>query len=463
MATAAQQLSEWVDGLTYADIPETAREAGVRALIDTVGVGLASSNMPFADIVTGLITEWGGVAEGTVWATGARVPAPNAIIANGNMAHGIDFDDTHGEGLMHPSACVVPTALAVGEKVGASGEEVLTAIIAGIEVQTRIASAAAGMFHARGFHPTFVSGSFSTALTAGKLLGLTPEQLTHALGICGTQASGTFEWLQNGSWAKRFGPGWAGHSGTIAALLAARGYTGPETIFEGRFGLYRSHVGEGNYSIDRLLRGLGQEWETTMLLPKRYPCCHATHGAVNAAKKVLADPQFDLDAIEDVEVWIQPEMLPVVCQPEDVKRRPNSVYQALFSLYYVVARTLMFGHVDLDDFTEETIRDPKVLALSDKVRDVGHEPYAHHLGYPGTVIVRLRDGRELRGESDDLSDPITMDEVTDKFRRNARRVMSAEQVDELLESLRTIASASDIRSLMSLTVAQQAAAVPADD
>ncbi len=141
MSTPAQQLSEFVHTLRFSDIPEDARAAAIRCLIDTLGIALASQSMPFARMVTDLVTEWGGLQESTVVGSRARIPAPNAIIANGNMAHHVDFDNTHGEGMAHIGACVVPTALAVAEKVGAGGEALMTALVAGIEGQARIASA----------------------------------------------------------------------------------------------------------------------------------------------------------------------------------------------------------------------------------------------------------------------------------------------------------------------------------
>jgi 2-methylcitrate dehydratase PrpD len=461
MTTPAQQLSQFTADLQYADIPPHVRDAAKRALVDTVGVGLAAQEYPFARIVTDVMTELGGTPESTVLGTGTRLSAPNAIVANGNMMHGLDYDNTHAPGLMHPGACVVPTALAVAEKVGADGEALLTAIVVGHEAQGRIAAAAATKFHARGFHPTFVTGSFASALTAGKLLGLDADTLTHALGICGTQASGTFEWLQDGSWAKRFGPGWAGNAGTIAALLARAGYTGPATIFEGRFGLYRNFVGDGNYSLERLVRGLGTDWETTETMYKRYPCCHANHGAINAARALTREHGFSADDIEAVEVRIQPDMVPVVGEPQDVKRRPRTPYQAQFSLYYDVALGFLQGHVDLDDFVEERLNDAPVLGLADRITYVPEPEYSGVGGFPATVTVRLRDGRELtHRDPGDLVNPMTDEEVDDKFRRNASRSLPARQVEDLLAAMREAGPKTDVRALMALTAAP--AGIPAD-
>lgn len=452
--TAAQKLSQYVHDMRYEDIPDDVRRMAVRQIIDSVGIGLACQPMPFARIVTDILTEWGGAPESTIFGSAVRVPAANAIIANGNMIHGIDFDNTHGEAMSHPGACVVPTALALAEKTGATGRDLILAVVAGHEVQCRIAAAASTHFHARGFHPTFVSGCFATALTAGRFLGLDVAQLVNALGICGTQASGTFEWLENGSWAKRFGPGWAGHGGTLAAMMAKRGYTGPETIFEGRFGLYRSHVGEGNYSIDRLVRGLGTEWETAKLVTKRYPCCHITHAFINAAKVLKKQHGFSVGDIVDVECRVQRQQAPIVCEPAAAKRAPTTTYEAQFSMYYTVAVTLLRGALGIDDFEESSLRNPDVLALTKLVRYTPYEqtPYNHF--HPGTLVIRLRDGRTLtQGYDDDVDNPMTDADVADKFRRNAARSLSTAQAETLLGALVDIESAKNIRDITALTVA----------
>ncbi|MCC6531150.1 MAG: MmgE/PrpD family protein [Burkholderiales bacterium] len=452
-ATPARRLSEFVHGLAFSVIPDDARRAAVRCLIDSVGIGLACQSMPFARMVTEMVSDWRGVEESTVFGSAIRLPAPSAIIANGNMVHGIDFDNTHGEAMSHPGACIVPTALAVAEKVDANGQRLVEAIVAGLEVQTRIAAAASTHFHARGFHPTFISGCFGTAVTAGKLLGLTPPEMTHALGICGTQASGTFEWLEDGSWAKRFGPGWAGHAGTIAALMAQRGYTGPATIFEGRFGLYRSHVGEGNYDIARLVRGLGLEWETTKLITKRYPCCHVTHPFINAAATLRKQHGFRVDDIADIECLVQRQQAPIVCEPSSAKRQPTGTYEAQFSLYYTVAVTLLQSSLGIDDFAPERLGDATVQSLAARIRYTPYEETPYNPHHPGTLRIRLRDGRQLEQRYDDDIDNAMDDaDVAEKFRKNAIRSLSGEQSEALLAAMTEASSAPAIRALMTLTV-----------
>src|SRR5262249_39145880 len=155
--------------------------------------------------------------------TKSRVGAASAVLANGTLAHGLDFDDTREDAIVHTGSVAVTTALAVGEAVGASGRAVLEALIAGVEVMCRVGLAVPGRFHARHFHPTSLAGSFAAAAVAGKLRGLTEDRIVHAFGICGSQAGGIIEYLVDGTWTKRLHPGWAAHAGVIAVDLAQSG------------------------------------------------------------------------------------------------------------------------------------------------------------------------------------------------------------------------------------------------
>jgi len=225
MATCAEVLSEFTHDLRPGAIPREVRENVSLRVLDILGIALASTAQDFAPAVLGVVEAWGS-GECTVIGTKLRAAPPMAILANGSLAHGLDYDDTHTVAICHASAVVVPTALALGESLGLDGAAVLAAMVAGYETMTRIGMAAPGEFHARGWHATAVCGTFAAALAAGKCLGLSRAQLTAALGIAGSLASGVLEHLEDGSWVKRLHPGWAGHSGALAAGLARGGGAG---------------------------------------------------------------------------------------------------------------------------------------------------------------------------------------------------------------------------------------------
>src|SRR5262249_9428487 len=202
-------------------------------------------------------------------------------------APGPAFDDTREDAIVHTGSVAVTTALAAGEAVGASGRAVLEAVIAGVEVMCRVGLAVPGKFHARHYHPTSLCGSFAAAAAAGKLHGLTDDQLVHAFGICGSQASGIIEYLADGSWTKRLHPGWAAHAGLLAVHLARSGFTGPETVFEGAHGFYEAFAGGSDHAkLVGLAETLGTTWEIEQLTFKPYPCGSIAHPYMDCAARL---------------------------------------------------------------------------------------------------------------------------------------------------------------------------------
>src|SRR5947207_2022824 len=225
MGTASQQLAEFVAGLRFDGLPPDVVAAARRHMLDAVGVALAASALGAGAPVIEMTRSWAGAREASVIGYDFGAPAPWAALANGTLTHALDFDDTHVESVVHPSAFVVPAAMAVGEEIGASGRDIVTAAVAGYEVATRIGAAAPGRFHVRGQHTTGLCGTFGAAAVAGRLWGLTPDEIAQAFGIAGSQSSGLFAYLSDGSETKRLHAGWAAHGGIVAADLARRGST----------------------------------------------------------------------------------------------------------------------------------------------------------------------------------------------------------------------------------------------
>ena len=271
--TAARRLARFVTGLALDDVPKAIVERAGLLALDTLGNALAASREDFGRASLEVAELLGGPPESRLIGSAARVAAANAVLANATLAHGLDFDDTREDAIVHTGCVAVTTALAVGEAVGARGPAILESLIAGVEVMCRVGLAVPGALHARHFHPTAVAGSFGAAAAAGKLYGLSEDELVHAFGICGSQASGIIEYLADGAWTKRLHPGWAAHGGVVAARLARAGFTGPASVLEGQHGLYAAFA--GGHDADRLaqlLDSLGRVWELDQLTFKPYPC-----------------------------------------------------------------------------------------------------------------------------------------------------------------------------------------------
>jgi len=269
--TYSEKLSDYVYGLGFDDVPDDVIEKTKLHILDTLGVALATYGMDFAQMMLEVSKSLGGPPESTVFGSGERLPAPNAALVNGTMSHGLDYDDMHRQAGLHLSTFVVPTALAISEAKGMTGKSAIVGIVSGYEVGARLGMAASGKLLLRGWHPTGVLGAFTSAAVAGKIMGLSADRIATAMGIAGSQSSGSAQWIEEGSWTKRMHPGWASHSGIIAALLAQKGYDGPHKIYEGQKGIYISYLEEGDFDPGKLTQELGKTWETRQICYKLYP------------------------------------------------------------------------------------------------------------------------------------------------------------------------------------------------
>jgi len=453
MASWAEVLAEFTQALTFEAIPRQVIENVRLRCLDILGIALASTVQDFAPSVLDMTERWGGGGECTVLGTKLTASPPLAILANGSLAHGLDYDDTHTASITHASAVVVPTALALGESLGLDGRSVLTAAVAGYEAITRIGMAAPGAFHARGWHATAVCGTFAATLVAGKCLGLDRQQLTAALGIAGSFASGVLEHLEDGSWVKRIHPGWAGHSGALAAGLARGGFTGPASILEGRFGFYSTFLGQ-RVDLAQGLRTLGREWETLRVAFKPYPCCHYNHAYMDAAVGLKLEHGFTPGEIEEVECLVPAGQVPIVCEPAPAKRRPRTSYDAQFSLPFSVALALVEPEVWVDSYALERLGDLRLLALADRVSYSVDPSSEFPKSFPGWVRIRLKDGRLLEAREPvnrgSPENPLPPEAVVAKFRRNAGRIFPASQVALLEHEVLALDSSPNVRSLLAL-------------
>ncbi|MEN9775729.1 MAG: hypothetical protein RL322_2799 [Pseudomonadota bacterium] len=422
----SERLASFATGFRLEHIPEAVRERAKLLMLDAVGIAFASHGHDFAAPALSAIGELDDGGESVVIGTSVRMQPRNAILANGILIHGLDFDDTHPRGVIHATTSVLPTALATAVRQGRSGADLLTAYILGVECATRLGAVAQGGFHQVGFHPTGLIGAFGCTMTAGWLMGLNAAQYVDAQGLALSMASGTLEFLNDGAWNKRMHPGWAGVAGVTAATLGKHRYRGTRLAYEGRFGLFPSHLGAvGGYDLSLATAGLGEIWELPQISVKPLPACHFTHAAVDAAIRLHAEQGNRIDEIARIEVLVPAEVVKTVCEPEARKRRPANAYEAQFSIPYLVANALRKGRLALEDIEAAALQDPETLALAAMTHYRTDPESAFPRYYDGEVILHLRDGRTLtareainRGSSDR---PLTAQDIMDKFRSNAAR------------------------------------------
>ena len=417
-------------------------------ILDVLGVGLAARGEDAGKATLGLVRSQGGVAESTVWGERDRLPAAAAALVNGTHCHALDFDDTHLPSVLHPSASVVPAALATAEAVDAPGAELMAAVAAGTEICIRLGMASYdpeirnSIFFENGLHATSICGALASAAAAALLLGLDGDGVAHAMGIAASMGAGIIEANRTGGSVKRIHCGWAAHAGVSAAQLAYHGLTGPPTVLEGRFGFYRAYS-EGRFDADAVVGELGGRWDLLRVWYKPYPTNHFTHAGIDAALAILARGVDPAD-IEAMELGVPQPVLRTIAQPPDLKARPTSPYTARFSGPFCVAAALAGGGglgVYLEDFTRDTIQDPERLRLAGAVTCIADEEatetFPHQ--FPGVLRARLGDGsvveHRVRHNRGGPENPLSAEELALKFRLNANLSMNLPSVTAIQEAV----------------------------
>lgn len=434
--TISEQIADFVLSVRFSDIPNQVVEYGKLLLNDTFGVAMSCQDLVHAAAVRKTILELDSAPQCTLWGTDRKTALPDAVLYNAALIHGADYDDTHVGGIVHPSAGVVSTALTVGELAGSTGEEMMTAIIAGWEVIVRLGLASRGRFHDVGYHGTGIVASFAAACVAAKLLGDSRETLVNALGICGSQSAALQEFLQDGSWTKKIHPGWAAHSAIYALSMARHGYVGPRKVLEGKFGMWMTHCG-GVDGLQEAFSNLMTHWHTPEITVKLYPVCHMTHSFIDCMMALMNEHSFGAEDIEDVECRIESRCYHIVCTPREAKVRPATDYMMRFSLPYVVAMAAIHKRVSPWEIDLNYAADPDVCALMDRIRCVDDNTKANPGYFPGYLTVTLKDGRSFvrdqRYEMGTPQNPLNLEAVNKKFMDNLSAFYAPEQIAAIMD------------------------------
>ena len=418
--------------------------ATCRDILDTFGCLLGGRAAPGIGTMRELVQGWGGRPEATIVPAGPRVPAPQAALVNGAMAHALDFDDTHDlAGSIHPGAPVLAASIAAAQlRGGVRGDEFVLAVAIGLDLACRIALAAR---HDRGWHRTAAIGVFGAAAAASRLLGLDPPRVGQALGIALSQAAGTRQCIDDGAMTKRFQAGQAASAGVLSAMLAAGGMTGAHRALTGRFGFFAMYQPDDPPG-HALIEGLGESWEGDRLSLKPYPCFRPGHTAIDAAIALHGEIARGSGAsVERVllEMPASPWAERFVQAGEG--RRPAHGIEAQFATPFLVAVALRHGRVGIDDVAR--VDDDAVLRLAERIE-------CHAVsGRPerwARVTVTLGDGRSASIERDDPSGsperPMSEDALDAKFLDCARHgapELSGPALHDTIDRIRGLGNAAD--------------------
>lgn len=377
-----------------------------------------------------------------------------AALLNGALAHSLDFDDTHAAGSLHPGAPVIPAAIAAGEMAGASGAEVLAAIVAGYEVTCRVALALpAGAHYARGFHPTATCGVFGAAAAAGRVFGLSGEEIASAMGIALSQSAGSLQFLANGAWTKRFQVGWAAMAGLSAATLAREGFKGAAAALEGKAGFLHAYAPDP--IPERAVQDLGVVFELMKTAVKPYPSCRYGHAGIDAMLALRAEHGLRAEEVERITYGTSRSGMMLVGEPAAKRADPQNVVDGQFSGPFVLASALATGAMGWDSYS--MLFDPTIRALLPKVvcEDDPEIEAEFPANMSGKVTVRAR-GRDFvktvvvpKGEPDNF---LSEAELRAKFAGLVDHVLGVERSAALADAVLAIDASNDVGALARMSV-----------
>jgi 2-methylcitrate dehydratase PrpD len=397
--TLSLELAEWALKLKWNDLPSEVQNRVKEHALDGIGNAIGAASTDIADAAAKTVGIYGESNEASMWGTTNRTSVPAAVFFNSILIHALDFDDTHAGGLVHATAPTLPVAIALGESLKASGEEVITAYAAGLEVICRLGASTPHGFHARGLHATQVCGTIASAIVAAKLMRLSISQTVNAMGIAGSFSGGLLEFLNTGSSTKQIHPGIASQAGVIAAHLAANGATGPETVIEGEYGILKS-LSDRDANLSQIVKGLGEVWECSQITIKPYPACQLSHVTLDATRNAWTSASASgvkISEIKKISAIVHPDSAKIVCIPRSEKNTPKTAYDAKFSLPWSVAALIIDGELVVKSFDQTSIKRGSVIELAEKFEfEEGKEVIAAAAA-PGSVEITTTDGRSFSG------------------------------------------------------------------
>ncbi len=440
--TVSTKLVRFAQGLTDEKLPAGVQKAVSRLLLDYLGNLIGGSATDSARSAQRFLRAQRLSGDAMALGIGG-VPAQYAALVNGVAAHSLEMDDTHQASSLHPGATVFSAALAIAGEAGTDPTRFVPAVVAGYEVSCRLGMAVNPAAHYdRGFHPTATAGVFGAVVTAGILLGLSETELVHGLGIAGSMSAGLMEFLADGSWTKRLHPGWAAHSGILAARLAQAGYTGPATVLEGRHGFLAAYSPAP--LPEALLDRLGSDFQILRTSVKAHACCRYKQAPIDGILAILSEHDLGPGDVEQIEIGVLSAGWEIIVEPDLRKRDPQSVVDAQFSMPYGAAVALLFGRASTAEYTPATVASSEVRAAMRMIRCV-HDASLdreYPARWPASVSMRTRDGQRFSTRVEfpkgDPENPLNDTELEDKFRRLSGGVIDSGHQDAVIASVNSL-------------------------
>lgn len=451
--TVAQKLSAFVCGMDYEKLPAEVIDRLKDLLLDQLGCQLIGSTLEWNQSVYKFVKENKHGGPATIVNHGDKVPVDDAALVNGTFGQGCELDDYYDQGGGHPGAASVPVAMALAEKTCVSGQNFLTAMAAGYEIGWRVGRGLLPEMMRRGYHAQGVVGVFIAAATAGKLLQLDPERLTHALAIAGSHASGTMEYDQSGGEVKRMHNGIACSGGLRSAMTADKGLTGPPTIFEGERGILKVFSGESRTGV--ITRAMGIDFAVLHAAIKRFPVNASQHSPIELLDKLVRENRFQPKEVKKIEVGVNEG---VILHGGTIYE-PKEVIEAQFSLRFSLALRLLKGSNELKFYLDSNVwRDPAVLAMGRKIELFADPTAVKERRFACRMRISLLSGNVVEGclpsPKGNFSNSLSKQEITEKFLGNGSSVLPQEKLDRIVEKVEKVETEEDMSSFGALLSAQ---------
>ncbi len=455
LENATRDLAAYASQLKFEDIPRAVVARMNDCVLDSIGCCLHGVTLPWTRKVQEMVLAEGGAPVASIFGGGGRTSVSQAVLVNGTAGHAFELDDIHKESIVHPGSLAMPVAVALAEAAGgASGRDLITAMVAGYEVGTRVGNAATMSLFLRGFHPQGTSGAFVAAATAGRMLALDPVQMQHTLGIVGSQAGGLMA-AQEGAMVKRFHCGRAAQSGVYSALLARRGFTGITNVLEAPYGGYLSSLSD-KPAPARLTAGLGTVWETANVGYKPHASVTSIHTALDALADLMRENGLTADDIASVDAGLS-HMTHVHCA---WKYEAQGVTAAQMNLYYGLAVIAFDGAAFVEQYREDRLRDPRIFDFIGRIHarvDPGIEAMGPAFRHAARIQVETRDrrvfAREILHRRGSPENPLKPADIEYKFRNVARGCLAPRRLERVIELCKTLDRLADTRELIAILAA----------
>lgn len=443
--TISQRLAQFFCALRYEDLPDGLVYRLKTFFLDWLASAFAGVSQPPTQSMLSLAKDMEGSQEATIIPANTKHLSLIAALVNGASSHVREMDDLHRQSIFHPAAAILPAVFAAAEKAHVSGRDLILGILAGYETGIRTALAA-GKSHYEYWHTTATCGTFGAAAGAAKVLGLDTGPFVWALGSAGTQSSGLWEFLTEGAMSKQLHPGKSSMNGLLSVLLAQKGFTGSSRIFEGEKGFLKAT--SDDYDLDILTDGLGETYHTAKNSIKYYASCGHTHSAIEAALKAWSDKHADVKDIQSVTIHIYQEALDLLEAVE-----AGTPYLAKFNIPFCVATALNYGHVDLDDFTDERLYNPEILRLMGIISLKANQELTHLYPrkWPSQVEIELANGKRYKGYCEypkgDPENPFSEKELIDKFNKLCENIITKDEINKIIDLVLALEKVSDVTEI----------------